>query len=148
MSRAVVAIMAIVVVGFFAVVGFQAAVDSAGADKEITAESFTPSAGSVTTLDHSNLDHTHYDATVDVRDSNGELMDPENDYVWFQDNGTIKTITGGDLDGETNAEIDYGYETTTTEQRQLARIPAMLPRALGALLPVLGVALLLIITRG
>jgi len=148
MSRAVVAILAIVIVGAVGVYSLGFAAENAGVDHDIGGEDFTPTAGTVTTLDHSNLEHTTYDEDVEVRDNNGELMDPQNDYVWFDDNGTIKTVTGGDLDGANGATIDYEYQTTTDDQRAMISIVAMFPDVLGVLAPLLGVALLFIFLRG
>lgn len=148
MSRAIIAIMSIVVVGAIAVWGLQAAAANAGTDHDITDESWTPDAGNVTTLNHSNLEHTYYDETVTVHDSNGNLMDVGQDYVWYESNGTIKTVAGGDLDGETSATIDYGYQTTTSDDRALIKVVGIFPQVLGALVPLFGVAMLLIILNG
>ncbi|MDR9431874.1 MAG: hypothetical protein RI568_14405 [Natronomonas sp.] len=148
MSRAIVAIFAIVIVGAVSVYALGFAAESAGVNHEIDDETFEPVGGQVTTLDHSNLDHTTYDESVEVYDNNGDLVDPQNDYIWFEDNGTIKTVSGGDLDGENSATIDYAYQTTTDDQRALIGITAMFPTILGVLAPLLGVALLFIFLRG
>lgn len=148
MARAVVAILGIVLVGAVAVWGLQAAAASAGEQRTITGESWTPEAGSVTQLDHSGLPNAYYADSVTVEDSNGNLMDAGVDYEWFEDNGTIKALSGGGLDGETSATIDYEYRQTTENQRALIGIVAMLPRILGIVAPLLGVALLLLFLRG
>lgn len=148
MSRAVVAILGIVLVGGVAVWGLQAAAADAGQQTTIDDESFTPTAGSVTTLEHSGLDNTYYAETVEVRDGNNDLVDPGEDYVWFEGNGTIKTVSGGALDGASSASITYAYQTTTSDQRALIGITAMLPEVMGVLVPVLGVGLLLLFLKG
>ena len=148
MSRAIIAIMSIVVIGALGVWGLQAAAANAGVNHAIQDESFTPNAGNVTTLAHSNLDHTYYDESVTVHDNNGDLMDPQNDYVWYDSNGTIRTVVGGDLDGATSATIDYRYQTTTNDQQALITVVGMLPRVLGVVLPLLGLAMLFVIMKG
>jgi len=148
MTRAVVAIMAIVFVGVIGVAGLEAAANNAGDTNSIDAESFTPDAGNVTELDHSNLNHTHYADSVKVYDDNGNLMDRNADYRWIDDNGTIYTVEGGDLDGAPSATIDYQYSVTTSDQRALIGIVAQLPNVLGVLVPFLGVALVLLFLKG
>ena len=148
MARAVAAILGIAIIFAFGVYGLQAAVNNAGTNYDIDGEDFTPSAGDVTTLQHSNLPDTHYSDQVEVRDTNGDLVDKNEDYIWFDRNGTVKTVVGGELDGDNGATIDYRYEVTTDEQRALIQIPAMLTRVGGALLPLLGVGILLVLLRG
>jgi len=147
MARALVAILAIAILFGVGVWGIGAATETAGSNYDIDGETFTPNAGSVTTLDHSNLPDTHYSESVEVFDNNGNLVDPGEDYVWF-DNGTIKTVTGGDLDGLNSATIDYRYEVRTDDQQALIEIAAMFPRIAGAILPLLGLGILLVILRG
>ncbi len=148
MARAVIALVAIVAVGAIAVWGLSAAAASAGDQRTITDESWTPEAGTVTQLEHSGLAHAYYDETVTVEDSNGNLMDAGEDYVWYEANGTVKAVTGGGLDGESSATIDYEYRRTTSDQRAIISIAGILPEVMGALVPLLGVALLLIMLRG
>lgn len=148
MTRAVVAIIGIVLVGGVAVWGLQAAAADAGAETTIDGETFTPDAGNVTELDHSNLADTYYSESVTVRDGGGNLVDPGADYVWDEDNGTIQTVSGGALDGASSATISYDYQTTTSDQNALIGITAMLPRVMGVLAPLLGVALLLLFLKG
>lgn len=148
MARAVVAIIGIVLVGGVAVWGLQAAAADAGAETTINDESFTPTAGEVTTLEHSNLNETYYDETVTVRDGNGNVVDAGADYVWFEGNGTIKTVTGGALDGASSASIDYAYQRPTADQQALIGITAIIPDVMGVLVPLLAVALLLLFLQG
>lgn len=147
MSRAFIAIISIVFVIGVGIWGLQAAVADAGTDHDIDGESWTPNAGNVTTLDHSNLNHTYYDAAVTVYDSNNNKVNPGEDYVWFDHNGTVKAVSGGALDGETSATIDYSYQTTTSDERSLIRMVGHIPQVLGGLIPLFGVALLFMILK-
>lgn len=147
MSRAVVAIMGIVLVGGVAVWGLQAAAADAGAKTTIEEETFTATAGEVSALEHSNLNNTYYSETVTVRDGNNDRVDPGEDYVWFANNGTLKVVTGGELDGTSGPSITYSYQTNTADQQALIGITSMLPNVMGVLTPLLGVALLLLFLK-
>jgi len=148
MSRAIVAIFGIILVGGVAVWGLQAAAADAGQQTTINEETFTATAGEVTALEHSGLDNTYYSETVTVRDGNNDLVDPGEDYIWFEGNGTIKTVAGGALDGTSGPSITYSYQTTTSDQQALIGIMSMLPNILGVLTPLLGVAILLLFLKG
>lgn len=88
---------------------------------DVVNETWTPDAGNVTQLDDSELADTTYDTNVTVRNSSDVVMENETDYEWIPSNGTIKTITGGDLDGESSANITYGYDSPTDfQQNQLS----------------------------
>lgn len=148
MTRAVVAIFGLVIVLGIAFSGYQAALSDAGEDIEITNETWTPDAGNVTELDHSNLDHTTYDAEVTVRDENGNLSDAGVDYEWIQSNGTVKALVGGNLEGDASATITYAYQTSTQEQRDVAATLGLLPRVVGIALPFLGAVLFFVLLNG
>lgn len=147
MARAIVAILCLALVIIIAIQGGQAALDDAGPQTDITSESFTPDPGNVTTLDHSNLENTDYDDSVTVKDNNGDVVDPNVDYLWHQNNGTIETVTGGELDGAPSATIDYGYEKSTDQQMQLASLIGMIWNALALILPFLAVIILLALIK-
>lgn len=147
MSRAVVAILGIVLVGGVAVFGLQAAAADAGDKTTIEEETFTPTTGEITVLEHSNLNDTYYDETVTVLDGNNDRVDAGTDYVWYERNGTIKPLPGGELDGASGASITYEYQTTSSDQRAIIGITSMLPRVMGVLTPLLGVALLLLFLK-
>jgi len=147
MARGIIAIMIILVVLAGGVYALDAAANSAGEDRDISGETFTPTAGSVTTLDHSNLADAEYQDRVTVEDSNGNLVDPGADYVWFQDNGTIKTVTGGALDGESSATVDYEYQTSTEQTRAIASVTAQIPNLGWALAPLFAFALLILVLK-
>jgi len=139
--------MGIVLVGGVAVWGLQAAAADAGAKTTIEEETFTATAGEVSTLEHSNLNNTYYSETVTVRDGNNDRVDPGEDYVWFANNGTLKVVTGGELDGTSGPSITYSYQTNTADQQALIGITSMLPNVMGVLTPLLGVALLLLFLK-
>jgi len=123
------------------VVGLDAALADAGTREEISDESFTPNAGTVQSLDRSNLGNTvYYDSNVSVRDENGERSFEGTDYEWFESNGTIKPLVGGNLDGDASATIDYAYRETTERQRTMAQLAAVVPQG-GALILPLGFVL-------
>lgn len=130
MAKAIFAALALVILAIAGVQLFQAGLATAGDKQEISDESFTPTAGSLTTLDRSDLDNAYYSDTVNVQDENGSQSFNGTDYIWFQDNGTIKPLTGGNLDGDASATIDYSYRKTTAEQRGFAQMLSTVPQML------------------
>lgn len=118
-----------------AVFGLQTALAGAGNKEVVDSESFNPSAGTVQTLDRSKLSNTFYNDTVDVADENGERSFEGEDYEWFERNGTIKPLVGGNLDGDSTATITYDYRRTTETQRELAALLSHIPRSIGFILP-------------
>lgn len=148
MSRAVVAILGIVLVGVIGIYAAQAGLANASEDRTVDNETWTPTVGVVTELDHSNQTGATYGGEVDIWDENGTVMTNGTDYEWYDGNGTVKALAGGGLDGDSTATITYGFQQTSEEQRALAGIVAMLPRALGILIPLLGVALLFAFLKG
>lgn len=144
MARAVLGIIGIAIIAMVATAGLQAGLENAGEDRVVTNETWTPDAGNVTTLDESNRNGAYYAHNVTVYNSTDVKMDRGSDYEWFVGNGTVKALTGGDLDGEQNATITYSYQQTTAEQRQLAALLGQLPRLMGLALPI-GALLLLFI---
>lgn len=136
MSRAVVALLALVILSIGGVYATQAALENAGEDHTVTNETWTPDAGNVTTLEESNRDGAYYNTNVTVYDENGTEMDAGTDYEWFVGNGTVKALVGGDLEGDADATITYKFQQTTEEQRALAATLAEIPGMLGLILPV------------
>lgn len=122
------------------VFGLQTALAGAGQKETVDSESFNPSAGTVQTLDRSQLANTFYNDTVQVFDENGDRSFEGTDYEWLETNGTIKPLAGGNLDGDSTATITYSYRTTTQTQRQLTALTSQIPRVAGIMLP-LGFAL-------
>lgn len=131
-----------------AVPALSATLNEAGDDRLVTNETWSPSAGSVTTLERSNLDNTVYDDDVVVRDDGNNRTYEGDDYVWFESNGTIKTVTGGELDGDTSATVSYGFQTTTAQQRGFAAMFSQVPNVMGMALPVFALLFLLVVVRG
>lgn len=144
MARAVAAIFIIIIIAVAGVAGLEAALESGGDDVTVENETWTPDPGNVTQLDDSNIEGAYYDEDVEVRDENGNLSEEGTDYEWFAGNGTVKALSGGNLDGDAEATITYGYSETTAEQRQLAGMLGLIPQALGILFPVFVVILFLI----
>lgn len=135
MSRAVVVALALVVLAVSGVFMYEESLQDAGENVTVSGESWTPSAGSVTELDESNRTGAYYHHKVDVRDTNGATMEEGTDYEWIVENGTVKTLQGGALDGENNAIIDYGYHQTTKVQRDFAALASYVPMLIGLLIP-------------
>lgn len=148
MVRAFLALVAIGVLAMGGLVGLQVALEDAGEDHEITNETWTPTAGSVTTLDESNRNGAYYDENVTVHDENDTEMNSGDDYLWNSGNGTVKALSGGDLDGDDNATISYGFAQTTQEQRRLTGMAAQIPRGFGFFVLLAPVLLLLLFVRG
>lgn len=141
--RAVIAIIALVVLGAMGVWGLQVSLMSAAEDTTVQNESFTPDAGNITTLEHSNQDHTWYSENVTVYDENGTLMEYGTDYRWYETNGTLETLAGGGLAGDAFGNVTYAYSQTTEEQRELAEIPNLIPMVLALLVFLLPLVFLL-----
>jgi|APHM01.1.fsa_nt_gi hypothetical protein len=123
--------LALVVLAAGGVTGMEAALDDAGPQTEITDEQFTPSAGTVQQLDESNRDGATYSESVSVADENGTQSVAGTDFVFFSQNGTIKPLTGGNLDGDSSATVSYSFREPTDTQVGFAttfsQIPAVLP---------------------
>lgn len=148
MARAVVAILGLVVVGFLAVQGLDAGLATAGDTRDIDSESWTPNAGSITDLANSNLENAYYTDQVEVFDSNDNRMVDGDDYIWYEQNGTIKTVTGGDLDGESSATINYEFQITSENDRAIGKALSVLPRFIEVGILLGGAILLLLFLKG
>lgn len=107
-------------------------------------ETWSPDPGSVTTLDESNREYAEYDATVTVRDENGTNSAADADYRWYQSNGTVMALSGGNLDGDASAVITYGYDQSSAEQDMIATTTAQLAGVSG-IIPFVLMALMLIV---
>lgn len=144
MPRAVAAILAVIILAMVGVSGLEAALASGGDPVTVENETWTPDPGNVTQLDDSNQTGAYYDESVTVRDENGNLSEEGTDYEWFTANGTVKALSGGNLDGDTSATITYGYQQTSEEERALAGLLAWTPRLLGLVIPAFVVILFLL----
>jgi len=129
------------------VAAYQASLAEAGEDYAVTNETWTPDAGNVTALEESNRNGVYYSENVSVYES-GQELDAGTDYRWFSDNGTIKALAGGQLDGAVSANITYEYQVTTAAQRDLAGVAGQVPRMAGLALPLGALLFLLLLVRG
>jgi hypothetical protein len=120
--RAIIVVVAVALLLVTGLAAVDAAVTSAGDETTVTNETWTPDAGNVSTLSASNQDLTQYapdrPREIQVFDENGSPVASPGDYVWNQDNGTIKAVTGGELDGDASANISYSYSEITQYQAQ------------------------------
>lgn len=146
--RQLFAFVALVILAIMAVAGFQMALINAGEDVTVVNETFTPSADTVITLDDSNIDGAFYEESVVVYNNSSVEMTEGTDYTWFQKNGTIKPLSGGDLAPDDEGTITYSYQETTQEQRDMAQILGFLPEILGFALPLLALLAFLVFARG
>lgn len=148
--RAILAIVGIALFSMIAIMGFNAALADNQQRTDITNESFTPDAGNVTELQDSRLDAATYDddSNVTVYNASDVEMTEGTDYEWFQENGTLKTLSGGDLEGDATANVSYGYDRPPADQVMLSQVLSQIPRTIGALLPVFALLFLLLIVRG
>lgn len=121
-------ILATVAVAVIVLAG-AAAVDagvSATGQQQTFSESFVPSAGAVTALDQSELDPVRYfhESNVTVTNGSGVVMAAGVDYEWIRSNGTVETLAGGRLDGDSTADITYGYRATSSDATDVAHLGA------------------------
>lgn len=142
MPRVVVAVAILAVLAIGATLVFQGALESGAERTDNVNETWTPSAGSVTTLDDSNLSRAYYDRNVTVYDELGDEVERGTDYEWFQTNGTVKAVSGGELDGDSSANITYGYDRASEDQQNMVALLSELPTVLALALPVVLVFLL------
>lgn len=140
--------LVLAIVAALGVTGLQATLEDAGTDEVVENESFDPQTGTVQALEESDRDYAYYDETVVVVDENGNATTEGIDYQWYPSNGTIKPLSGGELDGDGSAEITYRYQVTTEEQRGIAGALANIPRVLGLALPLGALVFVLAAFRG
>lgn len=146
--RIILAFLAIAILSMTAITGIQASLEDAGDDREIENETWTPDPGNVTALDESNREGAYYSDRVTVYNATGVEVDAGADYEWYSGNGTVKAISGGKLDGESEATITYGFQQTTEEHRQMAGLLSHVPQAMGMALPLGALIVLFVFARG
>lgn len=146
--RLLVVFFALAVLMAGSVVALQAGLEDGGEEYEIVNETWTPDAGNVTVLDESNRPGAFYDPTVMVYDETGAEVDKGDDYLWYDENGTVQAVTGGQLDGDTSANITYSFSQTTEQQRRFVALLGQVPRAVGLALPIGVVIAFLAFARG
>lgn len=122
MSTRIVALVAVALLLVSGVAATSASFQSSGEQTTVEAESFDPDAGNVTALADSNFPNAIYAEDVVVRNTAGARMSPDEDYVWFSSNGTVGTVTGGRLDGESSASITYSYSEPSENSRGIATL--------------------------
>lgn len=83
---------------------------------QIDNEEFNPTDGTVT-LENSNIEGADYSDTVTVRNKNGGVATPGDDYIWHESNGTLEIPTNSNLENDNVSFIDYSY-TVQTQQRE------------------------------
>lgn len=143
MSRVILAAVVLAILGVSGAVAYQEALDGTGTTATVQNESWQPSAGDVTQLDESNVSTRFYFETsnISVRDENETTMTAGDDYEWYPRNGTIKALSGGDLAGDSEAFIDYGYTEVGEEEKETAELLGYVPMVVGGLV-VLGIVVI------
>jgi len=150
-SFAVVAVAVLLLAGIYAL-GY--AGGEAGDRYAVDNESWTADPGNETNLSYSYVPNASYDSTVTVRDSNCgdgvtsgdtncEQLRPGEDYVWNNENGTIRAVENGSINESEESTISYGYGVPNDQQQRVTTIFASLYRIGGPLVFLLmtGVAL-------
>ena len=80
----------------------------------ISGETFSPSTSSPVLLNNSSIPNAIYNPYPEVTigtSGTGNLtaQGPDKDYIFYPNNGTILSVSGGALDGVASASIDYRY---------------------------------------
>jgi hypothetical protein len=141
MSR-VISLVALALLAIVGVAAVQAAVVETGQQQSVDGEQFAPDPGNYIELENSNIDGATYDPTPVVRTANGQIVQEGDDYEWNRSDGTIKTIEGEALEGNT-ATIDYSWTQPSETQRNIAGLAGSSFEVVGLLILVLGVSLVL-----
>jgi hypothetical protein len=113
----------------------------AGEQQVILNETWIPNTASATNLVQSNLAGVIYDPNPVVK-TNGtttpKILTVEGiDYKYYNTNGTVQAITGGQLDGLSDASIDYAYVAPSKAAQSHLTMLAGIIQSLGAILPLL-----------
>lgn len=145
--RVLLALLLLVVFAMAGLASIQSGLQDTAEPTEIDNETFTPDT-TVIELSQSNLDGAYYNSTVEVWDENNTKVEEGTDYEWYVKNGTIRPLAGGELDGDSEASITYGYERPSKEEREMAGLLALIPRTGGFLLLLIPLFMLLIFARG
>lgn len=148
MERRVFVVAAVGILLFTGLAAVNAAyTDSVGATgdgNEVVNESFTVNQGNRTYLAESNQTEVVYNDTVSVYNENDTLVESNGNYSWATENGSLVVETGASaLPDNTSANITYGWNAPTDEQK-LARDVGTIPMQLGEqLLTMLGAVLVI-----
>jgi len=113
----------------------------AGEQQLIENETWVPNTATATNLVQSNLAGVIYDPYPVVK-TNGTstpkiLTVDMVDYKFYNSNGTIQAIAGGQLDGLTDASITYKYVAPNKAASVQLTMLANLIQSLGAMLPLI-----------
>ena len=113
----------------------------AGEQQSIINETWVPNTTTATNLVQSHLAGVIYDPNPVVK-TNGtttpKILTVEGiDYTFYNSNGTVQAIAGGQLDGLTDASINYAYVSPSkAAQTQLTMLAGVI-KSLGAILPLI-----------
>jgi len=127
----------------------------AGQRYSVDNETWTADPGNETNLSQSYVPNASYGSTVTVKDTNCgggdfgggdencEQLRPGEDYVWNNENGTIKAVENGSINDSEQSTISYGYGVPTDQQQRLIGVFATGYEVLAPLVVILmvGVAL-------
>lgn len=141
------AVVGIVILLLVGVAAIDQAAFSVG-DPDAINETFTPSAGSVTQLDQSERDGVDYGESVVVKDENRTLASDGTDYTWNATNGTVRTLSGGILDGDANATVEYEYRVLSEPEQNARGVVAALLDASVPLVFVGALVVVVVVLRG
>lgn len=134
--RAAVAIFAVVILVGAVPVALSSTLEQSATGQTITNETFTPTGGTVTTLNESNRADVLYNESVTVYNDTDVRMTDGN-YTWFATNGTLKTTAGSQLADDPSGNVTYGYLDTTEDHLTLTAVFSTIPDAVGIALPIL-----------
>lgn len=152
MSDAAYSALALVVVAILLFAA--AAIADEGAAKtgertDIVDESFTPqgNTGQFIQLDNSDADQLTYSDDVVVNDKSGNHSIEGADYEWNEENGTIKPLANGNLEGDNTATIDYTIWNPTEQDDDVRRTLATVINT-GQWIPLLLLVVLVVFAIG
>lgn len=117
-----------------------------GERTDVVQEEFTPNNNEDTwvKLDNSDSDELTYSDKVEVKDQNGNHSIRGEDYEWNTTNGTVKPLSGGNLDGDASAEINYTIWNPTDQDEDVGDLIVTFINA-GQWIPLLLLVILVII---
>lgn len=111
----------VVAIGLLAGAGVVQYTLANGGDEQAYTESFDPGTNEThVQLNESNRDSVYYSSTVTVAGEDDSRMRPGIDYQWHESNGTLTVIDGGELDGDSEATVEYSVRIPSEQQRTYA----------------------------
>ncbi len=139
----VVAVVGLVLLAGLGTVVFQASLESGGErvnlEETIANDSTTTVDNKTYQLDESERSDAFYDAEEDVTVLNETdvEMTAGQDYEWIVDNGSLRVITGGQLDGADNATVQYGFSEVDPDNQRAVSLLSNMPTLIGLAAPLL-----------